>query len=229
MKTVGIIGGFGPETTSKFYLAVVEGCQAVDRSARPPILMWSAPVQLQIEEDLIKRATGEERYVPYLLDAVKRLERGGADFLVLPCNSLHVFIDEIRGSVRIPVLSIVEESAAFLAGKMVSKCGLLATKSTVERKLYQKPLEKRGISVSIPDSKDQAALGDVINRLVLSDYGAKERAELNRIIEAFEKRGIPTVLLACTDLQLVIPKTEEERVIDSMQVLVKATVRKIFS
>src|SRR5258708_349756 len=127
MKTVGIIGGLGPETTAKFYLEIISNSQHQNNEARPPILMWSIPLPLGIEEDLITRAQGEERYLPFMIDAAKRLEKGGADFIVIPCNSVHIFINEVRSSVNIPVLSIIEETLKFLKNKSISKVGLLAT------------------------------------------------------------------------------------------------------
>ena len=65
MKTVGIIGGLGPETTSEFYLEIVFGCYKKNKENRPPILIWNVPLKYEIEEDLLMKATGEERYAPY--------------------------------------------------------------------------------------------------------------------------------------------------------------------
>ena len=114
MKTAGIIGGLGPETTSGFYLELIFGCYNKNKESRPPILVWNVPLKYAIEEDLLKKAVGEERFLPYLVSGAKILEKAGADFLVMPCNSLHIFIDQIRKSVNIPVLSIVEETGKFL-------------------------------------------------------------------------------------------------------------------
>src|SRR3989344_6683561 len=107
MKTVGIIGGFGPDTTAQFYRSVISISQKLENRIRPPILIYSVPLPYAIEKELILNSTGEEEYVPYLVEAAKILERGGADFLVMPCNTLHAFIDDIRASVSIPVLSII--------------------------------------------------------------------------------------------------------------------------
>ncbi len=114
MKTVGIIGGLGPSTTAEFYLEVIFACQKENKTNRPPALIWNVPISYKIEREAIVESRGKERLVPFLIDAAKRLEKGGADFLVMPCNSLHTFIGEIRRSVKIPVLSIVEETAKFL-------------------------------------------------------------------------------------------------------------------
>ena len=121
MKTIGIIGGLGPETTSEFYLEIVFECYKKNKEQRPPILIWNVPLKYKIEEDLLEKAEGEERYIPYLIEAAKKLEKAGADFLVIPCNSVHAFIKEVRNSVKIPVLSILEETAKFLKNKNISK------------------------------------------------------------------------------------------------------------
>lgn len=125
MKTAGIIGGLGPETTAEFYLQTIFAAFKKDKKARPPILMWSIPLKYQIEEDLLTKAEGEERYLPYLIDAAKRLESGRADFIVIPCNSVHIFIDQIRISVNIPVLSIVEETSVFLKEMNIKRLDFL--------------------------------------------------------------------------------------------------------
>lgn len=95
MKTVGIIGGLGPETTSEFYLEIIFSSYKKNKLTRPPVLVWNVPLPYKIEEDLITKAEGEERYIPFLIDAAHRLEKGGVDFLVMPCNSLHTFIEDI--------------------------------------------------------------------------------------------------------------------------------------
>src|SRR5690348_16725768 len=89
MKTVGIIGGFGPETTAQFQLRIKDLCMQQASKNRPGILVWSPPVSLQTEADLILRNRGIQKFLPILLSAAKKLENAGCDFLVLPCNTLH--------------------------------------------------------------------------------------------------------------------------------------------
>lgn len=226
MKTVGIIGGLGPETTAEFYLQTIFTAFNKNKKARPPILMWSIPLEYQIEEDLLIKAEGEERYLPYLIDAAKRLESGRADFIVIPCNSVHIFINQIRNSVNIPVLSIVEETSDFLKNKNIKKVGLLATLSTIEKNLYQKPLGEAGIEVKLPNANDQEKVGALINNLVLSRSDDEDKRKLLEIIGSFEN-SVDDVVLACTDLQLLKPEHKSIKLHDSMQILMEATVKRI--
>ena len=223
MKTVGIIGGLGPETTSEFYLEVIFGCYTKNKDARPPILIWNVPLRYEIEEDLLKKAKGEERYIPYLMEAAKRLEKGGADFLVMPCNSLHRFIEEIRGSVKIPVLSIVEETAKFLKNRRIKEVGILAISSSLKGRMYEIALEKEGIKQIVPDEFNQARIGKMVSNIVLNRHANKDRQELLKIIDKFEEKDVKDVILACTDLQLLLPD-HKLRIFDTMKIFADATV-----
>ncbi|HSW90210.1 MAG TPA: amino acid racemase [Patescibacteria group bacterium] len=227
MKTVGIIGGLGPETTAEFYLRLIAICREDYKLARPPILMWSIPLEYQIEEELITLASGEERYIPYLIDAAKRLEAGGADFIVIPCNSVHIFINQVRASVKIPVLSIVETTLNVLRQSNITDVGLLATKTTVDKNLYGQILSNESIKVHHLEPSDQKEIGTIINRLVLKEETEGDRKSLITMVNNFVRHGIQTVLLACTDLQLLIPEIEGVNIFDTMEILARETVREI--
>lgn len=225
MKTVGIIGGLGPETTAKFYLEIVSSCVEKGKGERPPILMWSIPLPLDIEEDLITKSQGEERYIPYLKDAAQRLEKGGADFLVIPCNSVHIFIKEVRESVSIPVLNIIEETIDFLKDKGIKEVGLLATATTLKSGLYNDQLAANGITVTIPDEEQQSKVGDIIFRLVNNKHTGDDDQQINEILNIFVGKGLKTVILACTDLQLLNLSHPNLEIYDTMKILVDSTIK----
>ena len=226
MKTVGIIGGLGPETTSEFYLDLIFSCQKKDRTHRPSILIASVPLPYQIEEDLIMNNKGSERYIPFLITEAKRLEKAGANFIVMPCNSLHVFIKEIRKAVKIPVLSIIEETVKFLKKNKFKKVGIVSTSATIQNKLYETAFEGAGITYVTPDEFQQAKMGKFILNLVNGMQNNKDREELIKIISNFENKDVDCVVLACTDLQLLIPKHPTLKIFDTMKIFVDATVDK---
>ena len=227
MRTAGIIGGMGPETTARFYLDVIFKCHHKNNKQRPPILLWSVPLLYRIEEDFIRNAEGAENYLPYLIEAAKNLEKGGADFLVMPCNSVHVFINEIRREVEIPVLSILEETEKFVRSLNARRIGLLATKLTINQKLYDKLLLQE-IDIVKPGKSDQARLGRIISKIVVSKNADREKAQLIKIIWNLARKGADTIILGCTDLQLLTkPKEIPIPVHDTMDLLVDATVREI--
>src|SRR3989344_3846346 len=227
MKTMGIIGGLGPETTSEFYLELCFGCQNKNKTRRPSILIWNVPQSYKIEEEVQVKSLGEERYVQILQNAAQILEKGGADFLVMPCNTLHIFIDEIRRSVNIPVLSIVEETIKFLKENKIKKVGILATLATIKWKLYENALREENIDVVIPDGFQQAKIGKMVYNIVMNRHANRDRQELIKVVDGFEKKGVKHVILACTDLQLLIPHHPKLKIYDTMKIFSDATVDRI--
>lgn len=227
MKTVGIIGGLGPETTSEFYLELIFSCQKINKAIRPPILIYSVPLPYDIEEDAIVRGKGEERFVPFILDAAKKLEKAGANFLVMPCNSLHVFIEVLRDTIKIPVLSIVEETTKFLKKENIFEVGIISTSITLNKKLYETSFIANGIKQITPDDFQQEKIGKMIYNLVSNRHDNKDREELIKVINDFETKGINQVILACTDLQLLKPHHPRLKIYDSMKIFAEATVQEI--
>ncbi|MFT4343420.1 MAG: aspartate/glutamate racemase family protein [Candidatus Woesearchaeota archaeon] len=227
MKVAGIIGGLGPETSSKFYLDLVFSCQKKNQTNRPSIIIASVPLPYKIEEEAISKGIGFERITPFLIQEAKRLEKAGADFIVMPCNSLHVFIKEIRNAVKIPVLSIIEETVKFLKENKLKKVGIVSTSATIKNKLYENAFEKNQINYEIPDDYQQAKMGRIILNLVTGIRNNEDREELIKIISDFERKEVDCVVLACTDFQLLNPKLPSLKIFDTMKIFADATVEKI--
>ncbi|MBR9689600.1 MAG: amino acid racemase [Candidatus Altiarchaeota archaeon] len=227
MKTVGIIGGLGPETTAEFYLDSVFSCQKLNKTNRPPIIISNVPLPYKLEEDAIVKGEGIEKLIPFLTTEAKRLEKSGADFIVMPCNSLHVFIEDIRQSVNIPVLSIVEETIKFLKLNSVKTAGIISTSITAKNRLYENAFEKNDIKYIVPNELQQEKIGKIIHNLVIGQQNNIDREKLIEIVNDFEGKSLDCVILACTDLQLLIPKHPNLKILDTMKIFVDATVHEI--
>ncbi|MCX6719843.1 MAG: amino acid racemase, partial [Candidatus Staskawiczbacteria bacterium] len=160
MKTIGILGGVGPETTSKVYHSIIDFFKKNGQTNYPSILIYNLPFPFVIEEDAIIKGVNSKKMLPYLTEGAKILEKSGADFGILPCNTLHKYIKEIRESVKIPFLSILDETVLQLKSMGVKTVGILATETTVKDKLYDDILLKNGINSLYPDRESQ----DKINK-----------------------------------------------------------------
>lgn len=229
MKSVGVIGGLGPETTSEFYLKVIFQCQRQNSLQRPLIVISSVPLLFEIERDLIEHNTGKERYIPFLVDEAKRLEKSGVDFIVMPCNSLHVFIEDIRQAVNIPVLSIVEETVTYLLENKMSKVGLISTSATIANSVYETKLLENNIAFETPNDLQKAKMDKIIQRLVEGQHLNSDRDLIMQVVDDLVKSGVDGVALACTDLQLLLPKSDAVHIFDTMDVLAQATTKHILS
>ncbi|MCK6418492.1 MAG: amino acid racemase [Alphaproteobacteria bacterium] len=227
MRTVGIIGGLGPETTAEFYLSIVAQCQRFAREHRPNMLINNIPMPYQTEEDALLRGMNVDQYIPYLTQSAQILEKAGADFLVMPCNTLHRYAQEIRQSVSIPFISVVDVVTDFARKYNLNNVGLIATNITLESGFYQNAFQNQGISCHIPSGLQQAKLAKMIFGLVTGQYSHRHRQELIDIIQEFDTQEIPTVLLACTDLQALIPHHPRIKIFDTMQLLADQTVLEI--
>ncbi|MGV8025009.1 MAG: aspartate/glutamate racemase family protein [Anaerolineaceae bacterium] len=225
MKTAGILGGFGPQTTAKFYEEVFFACQKKNPIIKPHILISSVSLPFQIENISILKNEGVEDYLPYLVTEAQRLEKAGADFIVMPCNSLHIHIDAIRACVNIPMLSIIHESALFLAQKSISRVGLLSTAMTAQHRLYEKELAEHRIFFETPNDSQQCVLNQIVFNLVNAKSNKDDRDHLLEIMQSFV--DIECILLACTDLQLLNLALPDMPIFDTMQILVDSTAREI--
>ncbi|MEK7551421.1 MAG: amino acid racemase [Patescibacteria group bacterium] len=226
MKKLGIIGGLGPETTANFYKEVILSCSNLGIKHRPSILIANVPIDFELEKKFINHSQGKKEFLKLLTDAAISLEKGGADFIVIPCNTAHVFINEVRKVVRISVLSIIEETTKFLQEKKVNNIGILATPSTVKNKLFDVKLKTCKIKAEFPKKEKQILLGKIINKILRSKHGSKEKKELLGIIDEF---SCDSVLLACTDLHILLQGKSNTKIFDTMQILRQAAVRELLA
>lgn len=113
------------------------------------------------------------------------------------------------------------------ADEVGTEVGIVATISTIKNKLYETYLIKNQIKQIIPIESEQQEIGKLINNLVLNRYDNIDRKKLTKIIEHLTKKGLSTVILACTDLQLISPKIEGVQIFDTMKILAEATVNKL--
>jgi aspartate racemase len=225
MKSVGVIGGLGPETTAKFYLEVIFKCQDLNKTQRPSVIVSSVPLNFAIERDLIATNTGIERYIPFLTNEAERLEKSGVDFLVMPCNSLHVFINEIRDSVSIPVLSIVEETIKYIQANGFTKVGLIATSATLENNVYESKFIENSIGYMAPNKQQRAQMNTIIQRLIDGQHLNSDRRIITNVAEDLLEQGADSIALACTDLQLLNPSSQKIIIFDTMKILAESTVQ----
>ena len=147
----------------------------------------------------------------------------------MPCNSLHVFIDEIRNAVSIPVLSIVEETINYLNENDMKNVGLISTSATIANNVYENKLNEGNIGFVTPNDLQKAKMDKIIQRLVEGQHLNSDRELVLEVVDDLVKKDVDGVALACTDLQLLLPSSEKVHIFDTMDVLAQATVKTILS
>ena len=146
-KVIGILGGMGPEATADLFLKIIKSTPAKKDQEHLRILIDNNP---QIPDRTAAILHGGEDPTPALVETGKNLERAGADFLIIPCNTAHYFHGNIQDAVTIPVLHMMSATAGEMKARGIKRAGLLASDGTVQSGLYHKALAQSGIEVVIP-------------------------------------------------------------------------------
>lgn len=208
-KKIGILGGMGPEALSDMYLEICEYYQknfgAKYDKDFPPIIMYSVPIP-----DVVESIENETEILNQLVDASKTLQEDRCDFIVIACNSVQFLLNDIRAKVSIPVIGIAETVAKELAKENYKKVGILATQTTIKKEIYNEELAKIGVAVVIPNKENQEIVTNVIMTQLAGKTTAKETEKLKTVIDALKQNGAEAVLIACTDLPLVITQKDTE-------------------
>lgn len=228
MKTLGIIGGVGPQTTAKVYLSVIDHIRHSGSEAYPGIVIYNLPFPFSVENEAIVQGINSEKMIPYLIDGAKKLEISGATFGILPCNTLHKYIENIRESVKIPFLSIVEESVKTLQNSQVKTVGILASQTTIDSDIYGSKLNANNIATIYPDKSEQQDINNIIIEIINGKNSESLLIKIANIIESLNKKGADCILLACTDLQIVTSGNKFSLpVYDTTEILIKSSVNEL--
>lgn len=232
MKVAGIIGGMGPGTTADFYKDINALAEAQGREERPELFIWNVPLNYAVEQELLTKQQGLEKYLPHLVNGAQKLEQAGADFIAVPCNTVHELYDRFSTEVEVPVLHIVSETVSELKRRDIGSIALLATSQTINSKLYQGFLEGADIDCVVPSDVEQKRLDDIVSNLVTAEGAAgglgEERRWLNSLVRDYSSE-IGMVVLGCTDFHIMLEEPDTNHVVDSMHVLAEATTQKIYS
>ncbi|MBQ4861574.1 amino acid racemase [Pseudoalteromonas sp. MMG013] len=201
MNTLGIIGGTGPSATAQLYLTLQR--HYTGAKYRPNILINSIAVPHTLEYDILLNGASIAPYKDMLVSAAINLEKSGATFLILPCNTLSYFIDDIRHAVNIPVLNIINLTVRALAHSQITKVGLLATSHTLNQGLYAKAARSYDIELMLPNVEHQQALDKLIHDQVSYSPAlavAHTPELLVEITQDLARHGAQNIILGCTDL-----------------------------
>ena len=227
-RTIGVIGGMGPLATAEFYLRLVRATPAATDQEHLHVLIDS---NTEIPDRTAAIEGRGPDPTPLLVETARRLVAAGAEVLVIPCNSAHAFLEQIRGAVPVPVLDIMEEvaSAAAALTPAPASVGLLATAGTVRQRLYHKALSRRGIGVVAPRAAGQRVVSEAIASVKAGDTGQAVRGRIRAAADALVRAGAAAIVLGCTELPLVLGQEDlAVPVLDGTEMLARAAIREGF-
>lgn len=222
MKTIGIIGGFGPEATAQFYLQLVDACRRVNHGTQPHIILRNVSVPSVMEHDALLHGGSIDKFIPFLTRAAKDLEKSGAELVVMPCNTLHIHEKRIRSAITVPFVSIIDASVARLQDVKVKRVGILGSRITVKQNIFrQKASDITFISVN---AAIQTNVNAGLDRFVATNDNTVLKHALKRACVFLKQHDIHDILVACTDFHGLCPTIHGVRIHDTLDILVEATV-----
>lgn len=203
-KVIGLIGGLSWESSAEYYRIINQTVRARLgglRSAR--CLMWSFDFG---EIEALQHAGRWDEATAEMVAAAHRLERGGADFVVICTNTMHRMADEVQAAIGLPLLHIADPTAKRIRIAGLRKVGLLGTAFTMEQDFYKGRLVHRhGLDVLVPGDDDRALVHRVIyDELVQGRIEPSSRQAFREVIARLVERGAEAVILGCTEIMLLV-------------------------
>ncbi|MFC1960282.1 aspartate/glutamate racemase family protein [Chloroflexota bacterium] len=225
MKTIGMLGGMSWESTLTYYRLVNEGIKARLGG------MHSAKVILNsvdfAEVEAMQMADRWDDATTLMIEAARQVERGGADFLLICTNTMHLMAAEVAASIDIPLLHIADATAEAIKAQGVATVGLLGTRFTMEQDFYRGRLEDPfGLNVLTPDEAGREMVHRVIyEELVLGQIVPESRAAYRQIIGDLAQAGAGGIILGCTEIGLLVkPEDSPVPMFDTTEVHAAAAV-----
>ena len=220
--TVGIIGGMGPEATIDFMSRVI---------ALTPSQRDQDHIHMVIENNPHipdRQATAENDLIAIELTAIAgRLEVAGADFLVLPCNTAHVFIDDLLKNIQIPFVHIVNETVNEIVKEHtnVKNIGLLATDMCINSGIYHQVIKSVDRTVLVLEQQDQKSCMQLIFDVKKGKYSKSTKTDMVRLADQLIQKGADIIVAGCTEIPLILDtKSISVPLVSSTEVLAKRTV-----
>ncbi|MEK4914968.1 aspartate/glutamate racemase family protein [Bacillus sp. FSL E2-8887] len=213
---IGILAGMGPKSTGPFVDTVVAECQTIYGAKHdidfPHMMIYSCPTPFYMDRPIDHVAMKKA-----IIEGAQKLESTGVDFIAMPCNTAHLYFEELQRSITIPILNIVDETLKAIP-ENTKRVALLATEATVQASIYQDGITKRDIEY-IHNEQWQ----EMINQIITCIKGGEieEARKLWSLLVLQLKDEVDTAIIACTDLNAVV----SEDFVDSAQCLAKAVVR----
>ena len=223
-KIIGILGGMGPEATLDLFYKIIKLSPAKKDQDHCRIIIDNNPKIPDRTNAIL--GTGKDP-LPELIMTAQNLEKAGADFIIMPCNTAHYFISGIQQNVNIPILNMIEESANYVKNIFPSfkKVGLFASKGTYKTKLYNSFFNAKNIDILIPTPPEQEKIMDLIYMFKSGVFSKEMKSQIIKISEEQIKKGIQAIITGCTEIPLIL-KSEDVKipVIDPTNILAKRAV-----
>ncbi len=226
-KKIGILAGMGPRSTSPFLELVLDQCQ-IQYGAKydidfPPIIIYSLPTPFYLDRPIKHKEMKDT-----ITKGLQHLESTGVNFIAMPCNSAHIYFDEFKDKINIPLLHIVNETIKKISSPK-KKITILSTGLTFNSNLYQEGIIKSDNEFVFINNWQKE-----INKIIQMIKEKEDMSEIylhwDSLIEEIITKDIDDIIIACTDLSVLDNNFNEKvNIIDSSKALAESVVKQYLS
>jgi len=228
-KTIGILGGMGPEATAHFLELIIKNTKASKDQEHIPVIVHNNPKIPARSDAILDKG---ESPLPLLLEGVRTLWGAGADFIAMPCVTAHYYWNDIMAQERVSFLNLLDETLLYAVKVLpeVKRVGLIASTGTVKSGLFHDVFEKEGIEIITPDKKEQEQVMEAIfgEEGIKAGYtSGQARETIHRVAASLIGKGAKAVIAGCTEVPLVLKDDDiPVKLIDPLQVLAEVSILK---
>ena len=228
-KTIGILGGMGPEATAYFFELIIRKTKVERDQDHIPVIIWSNP-EIPARTDAIFKEGPSP--APLLVEGVRRLRKAGADFVVMPCVTAHYFFDEVVAQEKFPFLNILDEAFQWTKKNLpgLKKAGLISSTGTLKSRLFHDAFRRGGIEVAGPEDEEQEQVMEAIIGKKGIKAGYTEGKPKKIIVDTAHRlidRGAEAIIAGCTEVPLVLREEDiSVPLIEPMCIMAEAAIVK---
>lgn len=208
MKTIGLIGGISWESTLEYYRVINQYTkERLGGFHSAKVVLYS----VDFAEVEVRQHQGKwDELSGLMIDAAQRVERAGAELLVICANTMHKMADDVQKNIHIPIIHIGDITAEAVKSRSIKKVGLLGTRFTMEQDFYkQRLVRKHGLEVIIPEEKEREDIHSILyNELCLGEIKERSKGTFQTIIAGLEARGAQGIILGCTEIPLLVSQED---------------------
>ncbi len=207
MKTIGLIGGMSWESTAEYYRIINQRVkEKLGGSHSAKILLYSLDFQELAD---LQHADRWKEAAQMVVDASKRLQKGGSDLILICANTMHIAYDDVKKEIPLPVIHIGDATAEVVNKTKIKRLGLLGTRFVMEKDFYKDALRRHGLEIIVPGEQDRNIVHEVIfKELVNGIISASSKQEFIRIVRLLKSENAEGVILGCTEIPMLIHQTD---------------------
>lgn len=230
MKTLGLIGGTGPESTIDYYRLLTAQYREKADGASPPVIINSVDMKRMIGW---MNAGELDKVTDYLVGEFEKLQRAGVDFAALTANTPHIIFDELQQRTTLPLISIVEATCERAQSLGFKSVGLFGTRYTMQAPFYPKVFSRTNVKLVMPTEEEQNYIHEKYFGELLKDvFSPETRAQFLAIADEMKARdGVEAVILGGTEIPLLL-RTEEHngiQLLDTTRIHVDRLINEMLS